>query len=142
MAAYTVAEAEDYYQHCMLASEPWQTKMSDADKLTMLEYVTRRLENLPWRAKYSSADTRKLTVGIEAAFFDLLVQATIRWPCVTEFPIAAIKPDADNLLNVIADLPRSTAARLLPFLDADYLSPRAQRSSADGRKAKPMLEVV
>jgi len=143
MAAYTVTEAETYYQHNMLPSDPWQSgAISEADKARALEHVTRRLEALPWREKYSTADARKVSAGIEAAFFALLVAVTAKWCPITDFPVPSVQVDASNLLNVLADLPRDVSARLLPYLDADFLTPRAQRSTADGRRAKPILVVV
>lgn len=139
-ALYTLQEAETYYTDCMLPSDAWREKMTPSDKTMAIEFVTRRLEALPWREAYSAADVRKLSSPLEAAFFAYLQAVTADW-CAREFPVAATSGgDANDLLSVLADIPRNVSARLLPFLDANYLTPVAQRSNADGRKAKPLVE--
>ena len=136
---WTVTEADTYFRTKQTPSPAWQAYDSDQKQKALWECYLRFLA-LPWRSEFQAEDTRKNTPAIEAAFFLYLALHSVRdVACLLETPVPLDKPDEPYLLNVVCDLPRSVSARLLPFLDADYLTPRAQRSStSDTRLARPM----
>ena len=137
MALYSLSEAENYFQHNALPAPAWANELTADQKGIALEIVDRRFQSLPWKEKYRDPDVRKVSAGIEAAFFSYVVQLTIDF-CPTNSPVATTSPDKADLLNVLADLPRDVGARLLPFLDASYLTPITQQATADARLARPM----
>ena len=79
-------------------------------------------------------------MGVEAAFFSYLVQVSDQW-YAAKFPIPVLNPTESDVVVILSDLPVDVANRVYKFLDANYLTPRAQRSNADGRRARA-LEVV
>ena len=140
MALYSLNEAESYFEHNALPTEEWSNTLTDNQKNVALEIVDRRFAALPWRAEYQDPAVRKTSAAIEAAWFSYLAQLTIKF-CPREMPAPAVKPDNSNLVSVLADMPRDVAARLLPFLNASYLTPITQQATSDGRRARPMVEV-
>ena len=137
MALYSLLEAESYFTHNALPTELWRETLSEDQKNVALEIVDRRFLALPWKAEYQDPSVRKTSAAIEAAFFSYLVQLTVKF-CPMEAPTAVLKPDSSNLLSVLADMPRDVAARLLPCLDPNYLTPITQQVTAEGRRARPM----
>ena len=45
---YSLQESDSYFSDCMIPSENWRSKMTDAEKMMALEFVMRRFESLPW----------------------------------------------------------------------------------------------
>lgn len=135
-ANYTLTEANAYFGTNMPASPGW-AKMSDQSKQMALNYAATRFCALPWRSAYGSMRDRRIP-AIQGAFYAYVASITYGEFCAPAMPLAVIAPDQSTLLLTVCDLPRDVAARIIRYLNPDYLTPRFSRTLSDSRKAAPM----
>lgn len=133
---YTLTEANAYFGTNMPASPGWE-KMNEQQKQMALNYAATRFCGLPWRAAYASMRNRRIP-AIQGAFYAYVASITYSDFCAPAMPLAVLAPDQSHLLLVVCDLPRDVAARIIRYLNPDFLTPRFSRTSAESRRAAPM----
>ena len=114
MSWYSLAQADAFFGDDGGATPPstWLSNTTN-EKTAYLNMVSDRFDALPWSLQYQALSVRLANASIKAAFFEFVRFLSERGGQNQQ----VIGDSSDNEARyVLSDLPRSVAARLLPFL--------------------------
>ena len=118
MAYYTNVQADSFYTARSIKPGTWDD-LTNTQKTVYLEMASARFDALPWLGEYDTESKRTVVASIEATFYEY-VRYIAECGGRTSTSIGEVK-DEDEL-NVLNDLPRNVASRIIPYLDPARLT--------------------